>query len=94
MTYGIYGEQFGPQYKLVEKMGYFEIFLRALPEVSKKYPIRYISKDEKELICAQNLMLEYGFKQIHFHERPLNGIAPMKTGYNVYAEQIVFLQNA
>jgi hypothetical protein len=91
MTYGIYGEQFGPQYKLVEKMGYFEIFLRALPEVSKKYPIRYISKDEKELICAQNLMLEYGFKQIHFHERPLNGIAPMKTGYNVYAEQIVFL---
>lgn len=90
MTYGIYGEEFGPQYRMAEKMGNFKIFLDTLPDEALKCPVRYVSKDEHELISAQNLMSVRGFKLKHFCDHLLDGTPPHRTGVHSYIGDIVY----
>jgi len=90
LTYGIYGEEFGAQYRLVEKMGSFEIFLESLGEPFKKYPIRYITNDERELVSAHLLMKKYQFSPKHYYIRPLDGVEPTVGGEYVYTDTIIF----
>jgi len=90
MTYGIYGEQFGPQYRLTEKISNFEIFLKALDDSLKVYPIRYVAKDERELVSAFELMKRYGFTPVHYSGKPVDGIEDRKTGQYTYVDQIVY----
>jgi len=90
LTYAIYGQEFGHTYRMAEKMGNFEIFLKTLTDDHRQYPIRYVSKDEKELVSAQLLMRKYGFTLKHFYPRSLNDVKPSTKGYHVHVGEIVY----
>lgn len=90
LTYGVYGEEFGSSYRLCEKMTNFEIFVSHLGDELKIYPIRYISNDEKELVCAHIIMRRYGFTPRHYYPRVLDGIEPALRGEYVYNKTIIY----
>jgi len=90
LTYATYGQEFGSNYRLAEKMGNFEIFLKALPLNTKGKYVRYMSKDERELVSAQLLLKKYGYKLKHFYVRPLNDEKPEVSGFHDHKNEIVY----
>jgi hypothetical protein len=90
MSYAAYGEDFGTQYRLAEKVQNFEIFLQTIPDSCKQLPLRVMTKDEREMVSCQMICKEWGFNFIHYFGRTLNDQESLDGSPYDYKGQIIY----
>jgi len=90
MSYAAYGEDFGTQYRLAEKVQNFEIFLQTIPASCKGSPLRVMTKDEREMVTCQMICREWGINFVHYFGRTLNDQESLNGSPYDYKGQIIY----
>jgi hypothetical protein len=90
MSYAAYGEDFGTQYRLAEKVQNFEIFLNTIPTSCKTSPLRVMTKDEREMVTCQMICKEWGLNFVHYFGRALNDQESLEGSPYDYKGQIIY----
>jgi hypothetical protein len=90
LTYSAYGEEFGEVYRLAEKMNNFRIFLSSLGEEYTKFKVRYITRDEHDLVYAMRVCNELGYELVHYMGHEVDGVEHTQFGLCDYTDQVVF----